>query len=366
MRRTSPLIVGGGPAGAAAAIALARAGTPPLLLDRNREAPDHLCGGFLGWDALAALDALGIDPVGLGARPIHRVRLIAGDIIVEAALPYRAAGLSRRTLDAALLAQAIHIGAEVEKGVMARALDPSSRTLRLGDGGELRPDALFLATGKQDLRGAARPREAGGPDPAVGLRTRLAPSPALASALEGVIELHLFRSGYAGLLLQEDGAANLCMSVARSRFAAAGASADDLLADLAESPRLLDRIGQAVACDPWQAVAAIPYGWRAQETEPGLFRLGDQAAVIASLAGDGVAIALASGRLAARYHAADAASAAPAFQRAFAATARRPLAVAGGLRRLAESSGAPPLLRLFGNVPGLAALLARATRIKQR
>jgi flavin-dependent dehydrogenase len=363
MRRTDPLIVGGGPAGAAAAITLARSGAAPLLIDRNREAPDQLCGGFLGWDALAALRTLGIDPEALGARPIHRVRLIAHGTTVEASLPFAAAGLSRRTLDAALLDGAAQAGAGIERGVIVRSIDPAARTIRVDGGDEIAAETLFLATGKHDLRGGARPREAGGSDPAVGLRTRLTPSPALCAALAGTIELHLFRHGYAGLLLQEDGAANLCLSVARSRFVAAGGTGEGLLANLRDAPRLAARFGEATAHTPWQAVAAVPYGWRARETHPGVFRLGDQAAVIASLAGDGVAIALASGRLAADHHLRGRHDAAADYQRTFASIAARPLGVAGSLRRVGESAAAPGLLATFGRLPGLAGLLARLTRI---
>jgi flavin-dependent dehydrogenase len=363
VRRTDPLIVGGGPAGAAAAIRLAGGGARPLLIDRNREAPDHLCGGFLGWDALAALAALDIDPAALGAAPIRRVRVIARGVRIEAALPYAAAGLSRRTLDAALLARAEAVGAGVERGVTVRTIDPATRTIRMDGGGEMEADALFLATGKHDLRGSPRPREAAGGDPAIGLRTRLAATPALTKALAGTIELHLFAHGYAGLLVQEDGAVNLCLSVAQSRLGAAGGTAEGLIAGLADAPRLAERFGAAAGHAPWQAVAAVPYGWRAEKTPPGIFRLGDQAAVIASLAGDGVAIALASAAMAARHHAQGGADAAPAYQRAFAAAARRPLRIAGSLRAMGESPAGPVLIGLFGRIPGLPALLARLTRI---
>jgi flavin-dependent dehydrogenase len=365
VRRTDPLILGGGPAGAAAAIALARAGKRALILDRNREPPDQLCGGFLGWDALALLRTLDINAGALGARPIRRVRLIAGSTVVEAPLPRGAAGLSRRALDSALLARARVEGAEVETGVTVRAVEPATNVVRLADGTDLSSAALFLATGKHDLRGSTRPLTAAGADPAVGIRARLAPSPALTSDLDGVIELHLFRHGYAGLLLQEDGAANLCLSVVSSRLREAGGSVSAMIEALAvEAPRLGDRLAASSLLTTWQAVAGVPYGWRATTSTPGLFRLGDQAAVIASLAGDGVAIALASGSRAAARFLRDGPQGAPAFQRDFAAAAGRPLAVAGGLRRLAESPAAGLLLGMFGRVPGLPALLARVTRIE--
>jgi flavin-dependent dehydrogenase len=51
------------------------------------------------------------------------------------------------------------------------------------------------------------------------------------------------------------------------------------------------------------AIAGLPYGYTHEPDEqdlPDLFRLGDQATVIASLTGDGVALALASATLASR------------------------------------------------------------------
>ena len=62
MRRTPALIVGGGLAGAATAIGLARAGLPHLLVERSRETGDAICGGFLSWRTLETLGGLGIDP----------------------------------------------------------------------------------------------------------------------------------------------------------------------------------------------------------------------------------------------------------------------------------------------------------------
>jgi flavin-dependent dehydrogenase len=360
MARAVPaLIVGGGPAGSATAICLARGGLFPELVERQAAPHDMVCGGFLGWDALAALDRLGVDPARLGARPIHRLRLVAGERVAEALLPRPAAGLSRRTLDHALLERAIAAGAQVRRGVAVRSAGEDGR-VRLDDGEEIAAGALFLATGKHELRGLQRPlaRRAAG---AVGLRASFVPDPRIAAALADHIELHPFDGGYAGLLLQEDGRANLCLSVAAERLRSAGGIAD-LLAQLArEAPRLGERIAAAGA-EPWLSISNVPYGWRTLSTAPGLFRLGDQAAVIASLAGDGIAIALTSGIAAAQAHLAG--SPAADYQRAFAARAARPLAVAQGLRWAAERRLPRRLMvALARAAPGAAGWAARLTRI---
>jgi len=339
---------------------LARGGAAPLLIERSEGPHDVVCGAFLGWDALAALGRLGIDATALGARPIGHLRLFAGKRSGEVRLPHAAAGLSRRLLDEALIERASAAGAAIERGVTAQRVEGLKVELR--DGAVLQADALFLATGKHELRGLARPRDAAGDDPAVGLRIALAPSPSLSHRLGGMIELHMFDRGYAGLLLQEDGSANLCLSVAASRLAEAGGRPEALIEALAaEAPALAERFGMA---GRWIAVAGVPYGWRAAATEAGVFRLGDQAAVIASLAGDGVAIALGSGRAAAEQYLRDGPAGAASYQRAFAARAARPLRIASTLRTLGENPRlAPPLTALFGRIPAAAALLARLTRI---
>ncbi len=360
MRRTAALILGGGPAGSAAAITLARGGVYSELIERTEAAHDVVCGGFLGWDALAALDRLGVDAIALGARPITHLRLVSGVRQVEVELPGRAAGLSRRTLDEALLSASASAGATVMRGRSVRAADAATRTLRINDGEEVAGDALFLATGKHEVRGLGRPtaRTWRG---AVGMRMALR-APAASEGLDGIVELHLFDGGYAGLLLQEDGGTNLCVSVAKGRLARAG-SAAALIAQLAvEAPLLRARMsnGQATA---WQAIAGVPYGWRAQETVCGLFRLGDQGAVVSSLAGDGVAIALASGVHAASAFLLHGSAGAGAYQAAFARKARAPLKIADLLRRSAEARSTRPALMRLASVPGLAGVATRLTRI---
>jgi flavin-dependent dehydrogenase len=353
------LIVGGGPAGASAAIGLARAGIAPRLLERSTGPHEKVCGGFLGWDSLEALRQLGLEPERLGARAITRLRLCSPGGEAEAELPHPAAGLSRRALDEAMLAAAAAVGARVERGVTARSLDAAERRVRLDSGEEATADVLLLATGKHELRGGARPRDTS-EDP-IGLRTPIAPTPALARVLDGVIELHLFDGGYAGLLLQEDGAANLCLSAAKSRLKRAGGIAQ-LIAELrAELPRLHERL-RAGEAGEWSAIAGVPYGWRGAETEPGVFRLGDQAAVIASLAGDGIAIALASGREAAK--ALIAGQDSSAYQARLARRAARPVRVAEALRWAAERpTPRSALMHLVRAVPAAPRLAARLTRI---
>lgn len=363
MRRTPPLIAGGGPAGAAAAIALARAGVRATLLEKGDGTGDAICGGFLSWATLDRLGHLGIDAPALGGHAVSRLALFLGGREHVLTLPGPALGLSRQRLDSALLARAAAQGADVRRGVAIRSAE--GRALTLVSGERLSCETLFLATGKHDLRGLARPKDAASADPELGLRCRLPPASQSARLIADRIELHLFDRGYLGLVLQEDGSANACLAVRKSRLAEAGGDPATLMTQLADTaPALADRLAGFDAGTRFDAIGHVPYGWRARSSGPGIFRLGDQAAVIPSLAGEGIGIALASADLAVRHWLSQGPEGAAAYQRQFARAARRPLAMAGLLKALAARPALAALpAALIASVPGTAALMARLTRI---
>lgn len=341
---------------------LARAGAEHLLIERQHTTGDALCGGFLSWRTLDTLARLGIAAPLLNPVRVTRVRLLHGARVAEARLPHPALGVSRHRLDTLLLAAAERAGARIERGVAARAID--GLTVRLADGDAIAADALFLATGKHDLRGTARPTEARGADPALGLRIRLGPAPGLTRLIGDAIELHMVDRGYAGIVLQEDGSANLCMAIHRSRLDEAGnpAALLDMLGR--DVPALGERLAYRANEAPIDAVANVPYGWRARTGTPGLFRLGDQAGVIPSLAGEGMGIAIASGVRAARAYLRGGPAAATDYQHGLARALARPIGVADRIRHAAQSPRlAPWLVGIAGAAPILVDLAARLTRI---
>jgi flavin-dependent dehydrogenase len=119
---TAPLIIGGGLAGAAAGIDLARSGQAPLLLERDTGPHDKICGEFLSGEAVAALAGLGVDARRLGAVPITRVEINAGHRQAAAALPFPALSLSRRVLDEAMLERAAAAGGRSARAELRRGL----------------------------------------------------------------------------------------------------------------------------------------------------------------------------------------------------------------------------------------------------
>ena len=119
---THVVVVGGGPAGSAAAISLARAGVDVTLVDKARFPRDKTCGDGLTAGALRLLEDLGLES---SAVPSWKA---VDDVVVrspsghEVTFPLpRGAGayavVARRTeLDAALLDVARSAGVKVHDG----------------------------------------------------------------------------------------------------------------------------------------------------------------------------------------------------------------------------------------------------------
>jgi YD repeat-containing protein len=192
----------------------------------------------------------------------------------------------------------------VLRGHRVVAIELAGGTMRLQCDplGNMTAETVFLATGKHELRGAMRTDRGIG---MVGLKMYYALAPSQREALRQHVELILFAGGYAGLQLVEADRAVLCVLLPAAQLRAGGGRWDAMLdALMAECPHLHERLaGACTLLDRPLAIAGLPYGYiyAARRGEPsGLFRLGDQAAVIASLTGDGVALALAGGLTAAR------------------------------------------------------------------
>ncbi len=351
--RRDPVIIGGGPAGCAAAITLARAGHRPILLERSTGPTDKVCGDFLSAETVESLISLGIDPRSFGAAPIRRVRITRGGQTAETTLPFAAMGLSRRILDEALLNAAGRAGADIRRGETVRSLTPGwtaqtgTRTLQSG--------TMFLATGKHDLRDLPRDRSAKG---SIGIKLYFRPGPDIA----GAVELVLFPGGYAGVQPVGDGQAVLCVAVGHAAFPGSWPA---LLALIRQSSArfaaLLDA-GGPLTPRP-MAVAGIPYGYQSPAALPGLFRLGDQAAVIPSLTGDGMAIAVHSGTQAAQTWLSGCSSA--EYQAELGRMLGTQMRFAGLLHGAGMLGPVQPLAVMIGRLfPGLLRYAARRTRLR--
>jgi flavin-dependent dehydrogenase len=300
MANSFALVIGGGPAGGVLATHLARSGRRVILAERSSGPHDKVCGEFLSEEAARSLNDLDIDLVALGAAQISAVRLHERGRRVAVELPFRAYSVSRRILDEAILAAALSSGAEVRRAIHIKSLERSGSAwlARTADGDTLSAGSAFLATGKHDLRGWRRPPSR---NDLIGFKVHLRLADDQVAKLKSHVELFMFPGGYAGLTLSEDNMANLCLVVTRRMFGRIGGW-DRLFANLCDMPALGQRLdGCRLVVNRPLAISAIPYG-HVQSASEGIWRLGDQAAVIPSFCGEGIAIALQSANLAAQYY----------------------------------------------------------------
>jgi menaquinone-9 beta-reductase len=360
------VILGGGVAGCAAAIALARKGRNVTLIEREPTPRHKVCGEFLSGEALRDLHALNIDVTSLGAVPIDHVRLAAAKRAAEAPLPFPAASLTRKALDTALIAEAIAAGVRVERGRSVQSLSRTTDNLWqavLDDGTTREASTVFLATGKLDVRGRARPKD---PQRWVAFKTYFRLAPAQAAELAGASELMLYPGGYGGIQPVQGGIANLCCVVQQRHLACVDFRWENFLAKMQQDcPHLAMRLAGA---EPLMAkpiaVTHIPYGFMRRSTEDGLYCIGDQAAVIPSFTGDGISLALHTARCAVTAYLAD--EPAPLYQAklrsALLAQMRLAEFAAAGLNNSFARGVLPFCLRVW---PGVMRVTASLTRISQ-
>jgi len=277
-------IIGGGPAGTAAAITAARRGARVLLLERGRFPRHKVCGEFISPEGVALLSGLGLEDVVARAPRIAIARIFAEGSAAEAVLSPAAASISRYELDHALWRRAREAGPDCREQVEARAISGSGPFSITTSAGDFTASAVINASGRwSNLRRSrlSRPQREKWVGWKAHFRENESPS----------VDLYFFADGYCGVQPLGDGQVNACAMVR----ATSAESIQQVLAlhpKLAERSRRWQQVSETVATSP--LVFAPP-----QAEEGGILFAGDAAGFIDPFVGDGISLALRSGAMAA-------------------------------------------------------------------
>ena len=115
---TDLFVIGGGPAGLAAALAARRRGLAVTVADSSVPPIDKACGEGIMPDGLAAARSLGLDLNAGQGHPFRGIRFCDRDSAVEAAFPHgHGLGLRRTDLHQLMVNQAIDAGVRLAWGV---------------------------------------------------------------------------------------------------------------------------------------------------------------------------------------------------------------------------------------------------------
>ena len=362
------LVLGGGPAGCTAALMLARAGVPCHLLERNAEATDKVCGEFLSPEAVARLDALDFPWSRGQAATIRALRLENRGVTLSMRLPFEGRSVSRSFLDTWLLHKAQDVGVKVELGVHVRDIARASDHFELAAADRtFAARTLVLATGKHSIGEFHQRRAAPGPT-MLGWKMNFCHlGKGLLRELHETLGLFFFAGGYGGISRVADDVATVSLLVQPAILQRHRESPMALLHALANGAPLLAQV-LAEADAAWErpkTIANLPYGYYDLGSEPDLFPVGDQFAVLPSFTGTGMSFAMATGALAARHILSSPPAAAPLLYAAEArAMARKVLRQAMPLHRLLQRPAfARAAMTALAWLPQLMPMVARRTRV---
>lgn len=312
------LIVGGGPAGASAAIHLAGQGAHVLLLEGRKFPRAKLCGEFISPECFAHFRRLGVwdGMMEAGGARISRTEFYARSgrrVSVPsewfAGQETWALGLSRAEMDERLLRRARAAGIEVleEARAVGAVCDEEGRVCGVRaqvSNEERRFHALITIDATGRARALARRVEGHGRKS--GARKTKMPLVAFKAHLEGAgvaagaCEIYFYKGGYGGLSSVENNLCNLCFIAASRDVRACANDAGRVMREIvASNRRAAETLRNARVKSEWLAVALESFGRNESVPADGLLTIGDAAAFIDPFTGSGMLMALESGALAA-------------------------------------------------------------------
>jgi flavin-dependent dehydrogenase len=295
------IIAGGGLAGLALSIQLARAGYSVVLLEKETYPYHKVCGEYISLESWNFLEELGL-PLSDWNLPIIRQLLVSapdGNSITHQ-LPLGGFGISRYMLDSAMAAIARSEGVELRESVKVTDMrfEQSMFTVQTSDGALYSKIACGAYGKRSNLdikwRRAFTQKKSDRLNNYVGVKYHVR-----SDFPPDVIALHNFRDGYCGISRIEDGKCCLCYITTARNLRESGNSIPEMeKVILRQNPYLEKIFSSANFIFPQPVtISQISYERRTRVEDHVLFT-GDAAGMIPPLAGNGMSMALHGSKIA--------------------------------------------------------------------
>lgn len=350
------VVLGGGPGGCSAAILAAREGADVLLLERSAYPRHKVCGEFVSPESLPLLaDLLGQQQYeNLPSCPIEQVAISADGNTATIPVAPAAASITRFILDDALWQAAITAGVTCRQKTTANQLAGEGPFTIKTSAGDFSAKAVIDASGRWSNLNATVETNS---DKLLGIKAHFKGNTRLRS-----VHLYFFSGGYCGIQPLAGGLVNACALVRAS----AASTLDQVFA---LHPQLFAESRDWVPM--MEPVYTSPLIFRKPEPARGnVLRVGDAAGFVDPFTGDGIALALHSGKVAAQ-------SLNPFFQGEGSlegsvetyrkAYSQKLLPVFRGSQVLRRIMAAPEIVRraafIFMRIPALAGMAVKKTRV---
>jgi flavin-dependent dehydrogenase len=260
-------VIGGGPAGASAAIAARQECAEVDLFEKSRFPRHKVCGEFLSPEIAEVLDRLGVWGNIQTERPavIRRLALYFRSSEKHSKLPETAVGLSRYRFDALLFDEAVRLGARVTRGA-----------------GETGNGPVVIAHGRK----AALPKG----------RRLFGFKAHFEGPANDAVELYFFGGCYVGINPVEGGFTNVCGLGPEDVLAPSGFQIDEVARSFQP---LRERLAPLARSMEWLKVGPLVYGNRfAGDVADDEYPAGDALQFVDPFTGSGLLSAVTAGRLA--------------------------------------------------------------------
>lgn len=300
MRNSSSVIVGGGLAGLTAAYLLSKQGEKVVLVEKKSYPFHRVCGEYLSNEVRGFLEREGLFPTQFELPEIDQFQF--SDTTGRSAtvpLPLGGFGISRYELDHFLYEKVQTLGVKVLTGIQVDSVDYNEKNahfdLHLSSGEDLTAQHVIGAYGKRSKLDKYLKREfITHRSSFIGVKYHIK-----TDADRGTVALHNFKGGYCGLNAIEGGKANLCYLGSREQLRDFGSIEAMEREVLWKNPHLKVLFTESeFLFEKPEVINEISFE-RKSPVENHVLMAGDSAGLITPLCGNGMAIAIHAGKLAA-------------------------------------------------------------------